>query len=78
MIDIHKIITGIYSNDITTSLINLSIDTNTGGQQYKIFKEKCNLEARKDLFFFQGIILQVEAPRAEAFERRLERTSTII
>ena len=73
MIDIYKIITGVYDRDVTTGLFNLRIDIN-------IFKERPRLEVGKYSFFFQVIDLWnslpnqvVEAPSVEAIERRLGR-----
>ena len=59
---------------------NLRKDSNTRGQQNKIFKERPRLEVKKHSFFFRvtdpwnSLPNQlVEAPTVESFERRLDR-----
>ena len=51
MKETYKIINGVYDRDVTTDLLNLRIDTNTRGQQNKIFMERLRFEVGKHSFF---------------------------
>ena len=47
-----KIITGACNSDVIEGLFNVRVDSNTRGEQYKVFNERPRLELRKPTFMF--------------------------
>ena len=65
MIEIYKIITGVYDRDVTRGLFNLRTDSNTRRQPYKTFKERPRFEVKKHSFFsfetqIHGTVFQIK------------------
>lgn len=79
MIELYKIVKGIYDPDITEGLLSFA-ESSTRGHQYKLIKFRPRLDLRKNSFFFRVVdhwnnLPQsvVEAPSLISFESRLDR-----
>ena len=80
MIEVFKIVTGIYDNRVTGSIFELTPETVTRGHQYKIAKKRCKLDQRKHYFTNRVVGVWnnlpssvVSAKNVKTFENRLDR-----
>ena len=56
MIEIYKILTGKYDSSVTSNCVTLrENDSITRGHNFKIFKERCRLNIRKNSFIYRSM-----------------------
>ena len=80
MIEVYKILHGIYDKRVTAELFNVSDQTRTRGHSFKLEKHRCRLEIRKNFFTSRVVNVWnsltekvVCAPSVNAFENRLDK-----
>ena len=79
MIELYKIVTGKYDQEITSDMIKFS-NLHTRGNMYKIEKNRVRLKIRSNSFFIRTVNNwnslpnhTVDAPSIRSFERRLDK-----
>ena len=79
MIEVYKILHGIYDKRVTAELFNVSDQARTRGHSFKLEKHRCRLEIRKNFFTSRVVNVWnsltervVCAQSVNAFENRLD------
>ena len=80
MIEVYKILHGVYDERVTNELFNVTVQTRTRGHSWKLAKDRSRLEIRKNFFTSRVINVWnsltdkvVCAPSVNAFENRLDK-----
>ena len=80
MIEVFKIVRGMYDDRVTGNIFDLTPDTTTRGHQYKIVKKRCRLDQRKHYFTNRVVDVWnnfpssvVSTKNVKTFENRLDR-----
>ena len=79
MIEVYKILHGVYDERVTNELFNVTDQTRTRGHSWKLAKDRSRLEIRKNFFTSRVVNVWnsltdkvVCAPSVYAFENRLD------
>ena len=80
MIEVYKILHGVYDEGVTSELFNIKDQARTRGHSLRLTKHRCRLDMRKNFFTSRVVNIwnsltekAVCAPSVNAFENRLDK-----
>ena len=80
MIEVYKILHGVYDEQVTSELFNIKDQARTRGHSLRLTKHRCRLDMRKNFFTSKVVNVWnsltekvVCAPSVNAFENRLDK-----